>query len=112
VAEEWLPDARKASQSREAFEQNYHLLPGKIKSLLKHVDPRAKSSRNVDKELAELSEDGQKVIPSLLKYHQAFPLKHDYPKPRHHESKYKGKARNMNHLIGREELKRFDKRGS
>ena len=112
MAEEWLNDALKASSGREAFEQNYHLLPGKIKSLLKHMDARAKSSRNIEREIAEISQEGQNCLKNLLKYHQAFPLKHDYPKPRHHESKYQGKARNMNHLIGRDELKGFDKRST
>lgn len=107
----WLADGQKASQSREAFEQNYHLLPGKVKSILKHMDQRAKSSRNLDKDLAKFSDEEHVLLKALLKYHQAFPLKHNYPKPRH-TSKYKGKARGMNHLISRDELKGFDKRGN
>jgi hypothetical protein len=107
---EWLSDAKKASQSRDAFEANYHLLPGKVRSILKHMDQRSKSSRNLDKDLAKFDEEEQVMLKSLLKYHQAFPLKHSYPKPRH-QSKYKGKARGKNHLISRDELKGFDKRG-
>lgn len=106
----WLEDATKASQSREAFEEGYHALPGKIRSLLKHMDPRSKSPRSTDRELDKLEEDEKKAIQAMLRYHQAFPLNHKYPKPRH-QSKYKGKAKNQNHLISRDDLKRFDKRG-
>ena len=110
MANSWLADGRKAGGSRDAFEQNYHLLPGKIRSLLKHMDPRSKSPRNTDKELAKFSDEEQTCLKDLLKYHQAFPLKHDYPKPRH-QSKYRGKAKNMNHLIDKEKMKGFNKRG-
>jgi hypothetical protein len=110
MSSDWLADARRASQSRDAFEQNFHLLPGKVKSLLKHLDPRSKSSRNTDKDIAKMSEDERQCIDALLKYHQAFPLKHNFPKPRH-QSKYKGKAKNMNHLIEKDKMKGFDKRG-
>lgn len=107
---DWLMDGEKASQSREAFEQNHHLLPGKVKSILKHMDQRSKTSRNLEKDLGKFEETEVILLKKLLKYQQAFPLKHDYPKPRH-QSKYKGKAKGMNHLIGRDELKGFNKRG-
>ncbi len=106
----WLDDARRALVSRDAFERNYHLLPGKVRTLLKHLDSRSKSPRNTDKDLAKLTEQERGVLSDLLKYHQAFPLKHSYPKPRH-QSKYKGKAKNMNHLIEKDKMKGFDKRG-
>ena len=107
----WHEVARRASQGRDLFEQNYQDLPGKVRSLLKHLDPRSKSSRNNEKELAKLSEEEQAQIPRLLKYHQAFPLAHKYPKARH-ASKYKGKAGNKNHLISRDEMKVFNKRST
>ena len=106
----WLSDGKRAAANRDAFEQNVHLLPGKVKSLLKHLDPRSKSQRNTDKDLEKCSDEERQVIQALLKYHQAFPLNHKYPKPRH-QSKYKGKAKNQNHLISRDDMKRFDKRG-
>lgn len=74
------------------------------------MDPRSKSPRSTDRELDKLEEDEKKAIQAMLRYHQAFPLNHKYPKPRH-QSKYKGKAKNQNHLISRDDLKRFDKRG-
>ena len=107
----WLEDAKRASRSRDAFEEGYHLLPGKIRSLLKHLDPRSKSPRNTDRELEKMEDEERKVIDAMLRYHQAFPLNNKYPKPRH-ESKYKGKAKSQNHLISRDDMKRFDKRGS
>ncbi len=109
MSDSWLADALRAAQSRDLFEQNYHELPGKVRSLLKHMDQRSKTQRNIEKELGKFSEDEQKAIQSMLKYHQALPLNHKYPKPRH-QSKYKGKAKNKNHLIGRDEMKGFDKR--
>ena len=109
MSELWLDEAKRASQARDAFEHHYHNLPGKVRSLLKHMDPRSKSQRNIEKELTKFSEEEQKSLKAMLKYHQAFPLSHKYPKPRH-QSKYKGKAKNMNHLIGRDEMKGYDKR--
>lgn len=109
MSDAWLDDARRASQSRDAFEQNYHALPGKVRSLLKHMDQRSKTQRNLDKDLAKFSEEEVKAIQAMLKYHQSLPLNHKYPKPRH-QSKYKGKAKNINHLISKGEMKGFDKR--
>jgi len=109
ASEAWLGDAKRASESRAAFEAGYHALPGKVRSLLTHLDPRSKSPRNTDRELEKFSDEERAVIQAMLRYHQAFPLNHDYPKPRH-QSKYKGKATNRNHLIGRDELKLFNKR--
>lgn len=109
MTENWLDDARRASASKDAFEQLFHLIPGKIKQILKHLDPRSKSSRNIDKDIQKLSESEQKALQALLKYHQAFPLNYKFPKPRH-TSKYRGKAKNQNHLIDKEQLRAFDKR--
>jgi len=106
---EWVRDAQKACTSKEAFETNYHSLPGKIKQLLKHIDPRAKSQRNIQKDLDKLEDSEKQTIDKLLKYHGALPLKHKYPKPRH-QSKFKTKSKSKNHLIQKDEMKGFNKR--
>ena len=106
---DWLAVAKKASASKDAFETFYHELPGKVRQLLKHMDPRAKSQRNIEKELSKFSEDEVKAMQSMLKYHQALPLNHKYPKPRH-QSKYKGKTKNNNHMISKDHMKLFNKR--
>ncbi len=106
---QWLQDARRVSRSRDDFERGYNNLPGKIRQLLKHLDPRSKSMRNSDKELAELSEAERQMVTALLKYHQAFPLNHSFPKERH-QNKYNSKAKNQNHLISKDMMKNWDKR--
>jgi hypothetical protein len=73
------------------------------------MDPRAKSQRNIQKDIDKLEEEEKKTIEGLLKYHCALPLKHKYPKPRH-QSKFKTKHNNKNHLISRDDLKGFNKR--
>jgi hypothetical protein len=106
---EWIRDAQKACVSKDSFETNYHSIPGKIKQLLKHMDPRAKSQRNIEKDLDKLTEDEKKTINQLLKYHCALPLKHKYPKPRH-QNKFQTKYKSANHLISKNEMKGFNKR--
>lgn len=106
---EWLADAKKACESRDAFEFYFSKLPGKVKHLLKHMDPRSKSSRNTEKELEKFAEEEQTILKNLLKYHQAFPLGHKFKQERH-KSKYKGKAKNLNHMIDKDKIKSFDKR--
>ncbi len=105
----WLEVARAAAQSREAFERHFQELPGSIRHLLKHLDPRSHSQRPVEKELAAMELVEREALRALLKFHQAFPLNHKFERQRH-ESKYRGKAGNLNHLVPREELKGFDKR--
>jgi len=105
----WLAEAQASVRSRDEFEQNYHDLPGKVRSILKHMDPRTKSSRNIEHELEKFDKIEQQFLKDLLKYHQSLPLNHKYPKPRH-KSKYQGKAKNVNHLISRDEMRDFDKR--
>ena len=111
AAEDWLALARKAAASREAFEHFCNDLPGRIKHLLKHLDPRGKSQRNVEKEMAGFSEPERQALQALLKYQQSFPLNHKFKSTRH-ESKYSGKAKNMNHLIDRERAAHYDKRNA
>ncbi len=106
---EWIRDAQKACASKDSFEIHYHSLPGKIKQLLKHMDPRAKSQRNIEKDLDKLTEEEKKTINQLLKYHGALPLKHKYPKPRH-QNRFQSKTKNNNHLIPKNEMKGFNKR--
>jgi hypothetical protein len=108
----WIETSKRACTSKELFEENYHSLPGKVKQLLKHLDPRAKSQRNVDKDVEKLEDEEKKTIDKLLKYHQALPLKHKYPKPRH-QNKFqsKSKTKSKNHLISKDEMKGFKKRG-
>lgn len=108
--ESWCGTARRAVASRETFESQFSSLPGKVRQLLKHLDPRSHSQRNTERELQAMSQEERELLQRLLKYHQAFPLNHDYPKERH-KSKYRGVARNQNHLISTDELRGFDKRG-
>lgn len=107
--EPWVGTARSAARSRDDFERLHEELPGRVRQLLKHLDPRAHSMRNVDKELAEFTGEERALLQSLLKWRQSFPLNHDFPRGRH-QSKYKGKGRRSNHLISTEELRGFDRR--
>ncbi|MBF0244664.1 MAG: hypothetical protein HQL31_05280 [Planctomycetes bacterium] len=108
-SDSWLGLARRAAASRVEFERLHNELPGKIQKLLKHLDPRVNSSRNLEREMDGFGPEEKKLIQAMMRYKTSFPPKHDFPRPRH-ESKYKGKARNSNHMIGRDELRKFDKR--
>lgn len=107
--QDWQDIARRAIASRGDFERRYNDLPGRIRHLLKHLDPRAKTMRNTENELKEFGEDEVALLRAMLKQLQSFPLNHDFPRNRH-ESRYRGKCKNRNHLISSEELKRFDRR--
>lgn len=109
ASEDWLVLAKKASSDRTAFEHFYADLPGKIRQLLKHMDPRVKSQRNIEKELSSFSEEARVELQKLLKYQQSFALNHKFKKG-HHQSKYKGKAKNLNHLINKKKAVQYDKR--
>jgi len=107
--DDWLQLATRTASSREAYMAGIQQLPGKIRHLLKHLDPRSNTPRNLENEIADYSEAEKAILQKLLKYHMSFPMGHKFSNSRH-EGKYKSKAPNRNHLISHEEMRRFDKR--
>lgn len=109
MTEDWLTTGKKAAASKQGFEDNYSELPGKIRKLMKHLDPRSGSKRNTDREIEKMSEEARQCLQSMVRYHQAFPLNHKYKQERH-QNKYGQKTKSRNHLISKDEIKSFDKR--